>query len=321
MRRRLFVISNPGAGLSRSTLIDDTVRALQRAGAVLTRVSPASIDAARLAAREAAASGSHDAIVAAGGDGTIRHVAAALIDTDTPLGIIPVGTGNVLAHEIGLQTTADAVTRTLLDGPHIRVACAHANGEPFLLMAGAGFDARILIDLNQRAKSLLGRSAYAAPLVGALFRPLDNLTIAVDGRACQANWAVITNSCHYGGGFVLSERTSIHQRGLEAILFKARSRVELISMLMSLARGRLAAHIAHGEVEMVTCTRVRITAGNPVPVQIDGDVVGTTPLEIDAGTSHLHLIVPPAAALASRFRSSPNVAASVPSQRRNHKGQ
>jgi len=56
-------------------------------------------------------------------------------------------------------------------------------------------------------------------------------------------------------------------------------------------------------------------------VQIDGDVVGTTPLEIDAGTSHLHLIVPPAAALASRFRSSPNVAASVPSQRRNHKGQ
>ena len=65
-------------------------------------------------------------------------------------------------------------------------------------------------------------------------------------------------------------------------------------MLMSLARGRLAAHIAQGEVEMLPCTRVRITSGSPVPVQLDGDVVGTTPLEIDAGSSHLHLIVPPA---------------------------
>jgi diacylglycerol kinase (ATP) len=292
MRRRLFVISNPGAGLSHSSLIDDTVRALERAGASLTRVRPASIEAARHAAREAAASGGHDAIVAAGGDGTIRHVAAALIDSDVPLGIIPVGTGNVLAHEIGLSATAEAIAATLLDGPAVRVACAHANGEPFLLMAGAGFDARILIDLNQRAKSLLGRSAYAAPLVGALFRPLDTLTVTVDGHRYEAAWAVITNSCHYGGGFKLSERTSIHARGLEAILFKARTRVALVAMLMSLARGRLAAHIAHGEVEMLPCSHVRISANGAVPVQIDGDVVGTTPLEIDAGSAHLHLIVP-----------------------------
>jgi diacylglycerol kinase family enzyme len=221
-------------------------------------------------------------------------VASALIDSDTPLGIIPVGTGNVLAHEIGLKTTAEAIARALLDGPAVQVACAHANGEPFLLMAGAGFDARILIDLNQRAKSLLGRSAYAAPLVGALFRPLDTLTVTVDGRTCEAAWAVIANSRHYGGGFRLSERTSIHARGLEAILFKARTRAALVAMLMSLARGRLAQHIARSEVEMLPCTRVRITAAHSVPVQIDGDVVGTTPLEIDAGSSHLHLIVPPA---------------------------
>jgi hypothetical protein len=88
MRRRLFVISNPGAGLSHSTLIDDTLRALERAGAELTRVRPASIEAARRAAQEAAASDNYDAIVAAGGDGTIRHVAAALIDGAAPLGII-----------------------------------------------------------------------------------------------------------------------------------------------------------------------------------------------------------------------------------------
>jgi len=293
MRRRLFVISNPGAGLSHSTLIDDTLRALKRAGAEITLARPVSIEAARRAAQEAAASGNYDAIVAAGGDGTIRHVAAALIDSATPLGIIPVGTGNVLAHEIGLKPSAKAIARTLLDGPTVEVACARANGQPFLLMAGAGFDARILTDLNQRAKSLLGKIAYAAPLIGALFRPLDRLELTVDQRPCQASWAVISNSCHYGGGFVLTERTGIRQRGLEAILFKAKSRTALVSMLMSLARGRLAERVAQGDVEMLTCSHVTIATAKPVPVQIDGDVVGNTPLEIDAGTARVHLIVPP----------------------------
>jgi diacylglycerol kinase (ATP) len=199
----------------------------------------------------------------------------------------------VLAHEIGLKPTAEAIAHTLLDGPTIEVACARANGQPFLLMAGAGFDARILTDLNQRAKNLLGKIAYAAPLIGALFRPLDRLDLTVDQRPCQASWAVISNSCHYGGGFVLTERTGIRQRGLEAILFKAKSRAALISMLMSLARGRLAERVAQGDVEMLTCSHVTIATSKPVPVQIDGDVVGSTPLEIDAGTARVHLIVPP----------------------------
>ena len=84
------------------------------------------------------------------------------------------------------------------------MACARANGEPFLLMAGAGFDARILTDLNQRAKSLLGKIAYAGPLIGALFRPLDALDRHRRRPPCQASWAVISNACHYGGGFVLA---------------------------------------------------------------------------------------------------------------------
>ena len=83
----------------------------------VTRTRGADIPAARLAVRKAAESGSYDAIVAAGGDGTIRHAAAALIGTDMPLGIIPVGTGNVLAHEIGLARTPDAIARMLLEGP------------------------------------------------------------------------------------------------------------------------------------------------------------------------------------------------------------
>jgi diacylglycerol kinase (ATP) len=293
MRRRFFLISNPAAGVAGATLVEDAMRALERSGASLTRTMAVDIAAARRAARMAADSGKFDAVIAAGGDGTIRHVAAALIGAETPLGIIPVGTGNVLAQEIGLAATAGAVVPMLLDGPVATVACAQANTEPFLLMVGAGFDARVLAALDQRLKSRVGKMAYAGPLLGALIRPVDTLSVTVDGHRHAASWAVIANARHYGGRFVLAPRAGIQQRGLEAILFKARSRAVLIGQLMSLAAGRLAPRAAQGDdVEMVPCSRVTITAHEPVPTQIDGDVLGTTPLEVDAGTAQVRLIVP-----------------------------
>jgi YegS/Rv2252/BmrU family lipid kinase len=293
MRRRFHLIFNPGAGVIGSPLLEATVRALQRAGAAITRSTPVDFHGVRRDARAAAQSGGCDAIIAAGGDGTIRHVAAALLDQPIPLGIIPVGTANVLAQEIGLAATANAVAPMLLEGPIVKVATARANDEPFLLMAGAGFDARVVAALDQRLKSRLGRAAYAGPLLGAFIRDMDTLTLTIDGRRHEASWAVITNARHYGGRFVLTPRTGIHERGLEAILFKARSRADLLAQLMSLALGRLYAHAAKGgNVEMLPCSRVSISAHHPVPTQIDGDVAGTTPLEVEAGAEELQLIVP-----------------------------
>jgi len=293
MRRRFFLIANPAAGVAGAPLVEDVVRALERQGASLTRTIAADIVAVRRAARMAADSGTYDAVIAAGGDGTIRHVAAALIGTETPLGIIPVGTGNVLAHEIGLAATVGAVAPMLLDGPIVTVACALANAEPFLLMVGAGFDARVLGALDQRLKSRVGKMAYAGPLLGALIRPVDTLSVTVDGHRHAASWVVVANARHYGGRFVLAPRAGIQRRGLEAILFKARTRAVLAGQLMSLASGRLRPYATQrGGVDMLPCSHVSIAAHEPVPTQIDGDVFGTTPLEVDAGTAEVRLIVP-----------------------------
>src|SRR5258708_2835655 len=89
MRQRFFVVENPGAGIAGSPLVEDVLRLLAKSGGSVTRVRAADVTAARLAVREAAESGAYDAILAAGGDGTIRHAAAALIGTEMPLGIIP----------------------------------------------------------------------------------------------------------------------------------------------------------------------------------------------------------------------------------------
>jgi diacylglycerol kinase (ATP) len=293
MRRRFFFTTNPGAGLTGSPLADAVTNALQRAGAQVTRARPPSIEGARAAVREAVASRSYDAVVACGGDGTIRQVAACLIDTDVPLGIVPGGTANILAHEMGVPSGAEAIRRMLMEGGEAAVMCARVNGEPFLLMAGAGFDGRVISALDQRFKSFVGKAAYAGPVLGALIRPMDVLNVTVDGHAHQASWAVVSNARYYGGRFVLTPRTGVQQRGLQAVLFKARSRAVLIGQLMSLASGTLDARCAnHGDVEMLTSSHVTIASHRPVPAQVDGDGFGFTPLQIDQGEAHLRLIVP-----------------------------
>jgi diacylglycerol kinase family enzyme len=292
-RRRFFLIANPGAGLTGSPLVDAVANALLRAGVELTLTQPADVDSGRRQAREAAASGRYDAILAAGGDGTIRQVAAALIGTETPLGIVPVGTGNVLAHEIGLAPQAGAIADMLLSGPVVKAVCARANDEPFLLMAGAGFDGRVIAALDHKLKSQVGKAAYAGPMLGALAHPVDTLTVTVDGAPHEASWAVIANARHYGGNFVMARRTGIRERGLQAILFKAENRAVLVGQLMALAMGTLDERSAsHGDVEMLPCLAATVTAHKPVPTQIDGDAFGSTPLAIEAGAADLRLIVP-----------------------------
>jgi diacylglycerol kinase (ATP) len=296
MRRRFFLLINTGAGLPRAPLVDQVTEVIRKAGGTVTVSRLADFGALRAATREAARAGVYDAIVAAGGDGTIRHVCASMLGQDIPLGIIPAGTANVLAHEIGLTADPHAVARMLLAGPSAKVACARANHEPFLLMSSAGFDARVVGALDHRLKSRMGKVAYAGPLLGALVRPVDALNVLVDNRRCEASWAVIANARHYGGRFVMAPRAGIKERGLEAILFKASSRSVLVGQLMSLVLGRLDARAARLEdVELVRCTRVTISSHHPVPTQVDGDVLGSTPLEVEAGTEELQLILPPIA--------------------------
>lgn len=293
MRRNFLLIANRTAGLAVSTLLESTLQRLRASGARVHEVMPDCSEGAREEARKAAQAGTYDAIVAAGGDGTIRQVAAGLVGSPTPLGIIPVGTANVLAVEIGLATRSTAISEMLLGGRSVRMHCARANGELFLLMAGAGLDARVLAALDQRLKSRVGKAAYAGPLVGALAAPMDSLSIDIDGKRCEASWIILANASHYAGKFMLAPRTGIESPDLQAIVFKARNRATLMSQIVSLALGRLSERSVHeGDVEMTPCARCVVTASQPVPTQLDGDLFGTTPLEVQAGTDTLQLLVP-----------------------------
>lgn len=293
MRARFLLVSNRLAGLTSSRLVAESVAILRAAGASVVHAQPDSVTEARRLASEAAREGQVDAVIAAGGDGTIRQIASALLGTSMPLAVIPVGTGNVLAHEIGLRRTPDEVAAMILAGRSLRLALPRANGEPFLLMASAGLDARIVAALDQHLKSHVGKAAYMTPVLNAIGGPADRLEADVDGQRIGARWAIVTNAAHYGGAFVLSPRKTIARPGLLAVLFKAKTRADLVSAMISIARGRLQARCRQqGDVEMIPCTRVTIRSESAVPTQIDGDVLGRTPLQVETATDCVQLIVP-----------------------------
>jgi diacylglycerol kinase family enzyme len=289
MRRRFFVIDNTTSGYGGRGLAARVLGLLRASGAHIDSCGDAGKDAVRARAVEAVRNGTYDAVVVVGGDGTIRHVASTVAGTDVPLGIIPLGTGNVLAHEIGLGREPKALAAALLSGPAVSIVAPVANGEIFLLMAGAGFDGRVIQALNPSAKGVFGKLAYAGPLFSALRGPADTFQVLLDGRPHQANWVVIAKARHYGGAFVIAKDADLQAAGLTAVLFNAPDRRTLMASLLALASGRLS-NCRH--VETIACTKAEVRGQTAVPVQVDGDPFGITPLVVKARGHRVSLIVP-----------------------------
>jgi diacylglycerol kinase (ATP) len=295
MRRRFFLIFNAAAGTSRSAFVNDVTRRLEAAGAVVTRSMAASAADARQDGAAAASSGHYDALIACGGDGTIRQAAAAAADTGCPVGCVMLGTGNVLAHELGLPRRPAAVADMLLHGPLTSIRLGRANADPFLLMAGIGLDGRIISLLDHGMKRRIAKAAFVPATLKALAAPLDRLTVEIDGHAHDdVTWAIITQANRYGGAFQITRRTHVRDGRLFAVLFRANSKTALVRQAIMLARGRLddLALEPDSGVSIISCTGARVTSVVPVPVQLDGDDFGITPLVVTHDGGQVQIIVP-----------------------------
>ncbi|HRK19926.1 MAG TPA: diacylglycerol kinase family protein [Hyphomicrobiaceae bacterium] len=293
MARRLFVVFNPSAGRNLRARLDAVLAAVEAAGGRFKLAETGSVADAGNAIRAAARSGEHDAIVAAGGDGTVRLAATAAINTGIAIGYIPLGTGNVLAHELRLDRSPSALAALLCHGAVSEIELAAANNAPFLLMAGMGFDGRVVAALNRTTKSYFGKAAFVLPALKAIRAPLDRLTVTVDGQRHAANWAVIANASHYGGHFVIAPDTHIATHGLCAVMISATGRMSLAGKLAQIGLGRIAmaARDPDSGIRIVPCSHAVVESLRPVPVQIDGDVAGhATRLDVKAAAARIPLI-------------------------------
>jgi diacylglycerol kinase (ATP) len=290
LRRFIHIILNPTAGTRNRALLDKVVGRLRASGADVTiELTQAPSHATELA-RAAARTGSADVIVAAGGDGTINEVARGLLGQGVPLSIIPLGTANVLAIEIGLRPRAEEISAMLLGGPAELVGTGLVQGKIFLMMAGIGFDGEIVHAIDPRLKRLWGKGAFIWSGLKTWVRgPGRDIRLVVDGREKRAAWAIVMNARNYAGPFVLAPDQDITQPGLTLFLFRKGSRFSFALYLIALGLGRVP---SLRNVEVLPARHTEFSGPEGLAVEIDGDARGYLPQTIEQGTQFLRLVVP-----------------------------
>lgn len=298
MSLRILVIHNPVAGRRRRKRLRRLLQLLEARGHHLrVRLTTHSGDAHETA-RDAT---DIDVIVAAGGDGTVNEVVnglAARTDADGapssgvdwPLvAFMALGTANVLAWELGLSGRAEALARTIEGGETIAARPGVANGRRFVLMASAGLDARAVAAVRTATKRLLGGAAYLTAAVRALRLPAPPLRVTLDGETHVARTVIVTRARCYGGPFVLLGDAGLETDQLHVVMLRANGWWAVARYGLALVTGRLA---KLADVEVAAGTKVFIDGPDFDPVQMDGDLAATLPLEIELDPRPVRFLVP-----------------------------
>ncbi|MCE5199044.1 diacylglycerol kinase family lipid kinase, partial [bacterium] len=239
----------------------------------------------------------YECVVVAGGDGTINQVINGLGDYNIPLGIIPLGTGNVLAHDLGIP--AYDITRALkiIEAGKIReVDLAAVGDRRFVLMAGLGFDAAVVGSVSPKVKDVLGTVAYAPAFIEQLikFNPVRFRLTFGDGSATyetQALAVVVANCGTYAYNFKIAPEAVFDDGMLDILVFESNygTTFNLIGQALETF---FQQQILNPNTSYFRATRVRVESDPPVKMQIDGDVAGESGVDIRVLPKALKLIVP-----------------------------
>ncbi len=272
----MCVIFNPTAGARRRRRLARVLAVLGELGAEVALMETRAPGHAEELARSAARDG-YDAVVAAGGDGTINEVVNGLGDAAMPLGIVPLGTANVLAAELGLPNAPRALAECIAFGRAAPVFAGCANGRRFAMMAGVGFDARVVEGIDLRLKRRCGKAAYVASALACLVRHRPSrYEVEIDGIAIAAASLVIAKGHYYGGRFVVASGARLDEPVFEVALFEGGSRYDVLRYAAALGANRIG---ALPDARLLRGRRVRVTGPVGERVQIDGDLGTALPLE------------------------------------------
>jgi len=287
--KRVLVIYNPAAGWFRYGYFLKVISGLERLGCLVTiQQTTGQGDAETLARRADPAR--VDAVIAAGGDGTVNEVANGLLGRNVPLGIIPLGTANVLAAEIGLPATPRAIAATIAAGARLPCHPGRANGRLFLMMAGVGFDARVVQNTPSMLKKAIGKGAYVWATLRQLLRPSPGpYKVTLEGNTVSAASVVIGKGHFYAGRFVCTPDARLEQPWFQVCLFRDGGRLATLKYLVGFLRGRIP---LLASVTYVTADHLRIEGPPDDPVQGDGDIIAGLPLDVRIAEDTIDLLIP-----------------------------
>ena len=289
----MVIVFNPAAGNRRVYRLWRVLDILAANGVRCEVVRTSGAGDARTLAAAAAATGAR-LVVAAGGDGTIAEVASGLLGTGAALGVIPLGTANVLAQEYALPFAPRAVAAALAFGrtrPLWPGLVERDDGPPrlFVQMLGVGFDAEVVRRVRPGLKRWLGRGAYMAETLATLpgydFAPVH---VCLDGAMTEAASVIVSKGRLYGGRYLLAPEARPGERGFSVILFDRSGPFAALCYGARLPLGRLAT--APG-VRRVRAGRVEFLGNRSLPAQSDGDPAGAAPRVVTDAPAPLALVV------------------------------
>ena len=243
-------------------------------------------------ARRALAEGA-EIIFVWGGDGTVQRCIDAVAGTSAVLAILPAGTANLLASNLQVPADIGEAVRAGMKGERRRFDTGSVNGEHFAVMAGAGFDARMIGEAGRRRKGRFGRAAYLLAGARNLNARRARAAVEVDGRRFykgQVSCVLVGNVAKVFGGIEVFGEAQPDDGILEIGLVTARNPAEWARVLARVARGQA------GEspfVEVTRGERFRVRFSRPMPYELDGGARGTVKeLRIKVHPGSIKLCIP-----------------------------
>lgn len=230
-------------------------------------------------------------IVAAGGDGTINEVVNGLAGTNTTLGLLPIGTMNVFANELGLPVHDLELCWNIIQNDRTRsVDLPKANEKFFVQLAGVGLDAQVVKETSAQLKKNFGPLSYLISAAQIAARQPPRLFIEADEAPVkEGSFVLIGNGRRYGGPFPFFKHAVIDDGKLDVIVFKSLGYLEIIKYLQDVV---FSSEIRVPEIEYFQTSRLRVDSDQSVPVELDGELVGNCPVEFGLQERSLRVLVP-----------------------------
>jgi diacylglycerol kinase family enzyme len=299
--RQIFIAANPKAGSrERAREITALSAALEKEG-FEPKVEPNLLALAKdvdIAHRD----GNLRAVIAAGGDGTIAAVVNC-VHEDVPVTCYPLGTENLLARYFGIPARPHAICDMLRSGAHLRFDTGRAGERLFLLLCSCGFDAEVVRRLHTQRSGHIDHFTYLQPLYQSMRSyeypdlkvTLTDADASDEERTLIGKWVFIVNVPRYAGGLRIVSGASGTDGLLDVCVFK---RGSLIHGMAYLAGVLLGQHETWTDCQIYRTRKVRIAAESTVPYQLDGDLGGELPIDIEVLPRRVTLLVPAAWAAA-----------------------
>jgi YegS/Rv2252/BmrU family lipid kinase len=311
--RRVALIYNPASGQyssRRKAAVGEIKAVLSQAGVDSEAFETGAPGSATTIAEQAVKDG-FDTVLACGGDGTVHEAVQSLVGTDVALGVVPLGTANALAADLGLIASPAKVARTLLTAAPSRVSVgriyfADAAGNPdsryFVVAAGVGADALLMSRLDSRLKRRLGYVLYlieAFRIWATSSFPLFEAELPLNGngggRVVEVSQLLAVRVRSFGGVLrTLAPGASLRNGSLSMLAFKTQSRLQYLSFLLAVVAGR---HTFNRSVELMDSPSIVCRAcdgiADPLFVEADGEVLGRLPVRLEVVPHSLTLLIPP----------------------------